>query len=721
MRRTTRLENPRSVLLFLFITLSVNERKTVAYMVEIEHNDSETGYTTDTPYSGSRESNVFFDNKRTYLPITDSNITGAPEDKTTKVLERITSNLSDLDGHYAVSRTSEAERIVGIIEVKREKTTPQIDAILRNDMLKMDTTNPYIVLGSTISSVVQSKTSYQPSSSQCPLDKTDIHIWNDNPRSVNILLSTAHIHCAVGVNCSSLKTTNDIRSDVIEIRLQDGDSLSLKPPEDVERCIGENNGLELILYNTTVTATSSCLETYKTTQIISEWKTNKILEEYIVKPELVDPGLRTFDVTLKTFDSQTTLMWRINLTIQSQDCFQTSDSAPCSGRGNCVSDDTQKSFMCRCCPNFKGRHCEELGSCRDNPCKNGGLCFNVTDGTRNAGYRCLCSHGYRGQLCEEEENLCDGQPCLNNAICWENETNYWCDCPRGFTGRNCETDINECLSGPCVHGVCEDGKGTFTCYCLPGFGGDHCEFEYDECDSNPCVNRGACEDLVASYKCHCGPGYKGKRCQVKVNLCNPNPCPNPAQCVDKGNNYSCICHRGYSGAGCSQHYNPCFPNPCQNSGSCWPSLDTFFCSCRPGYTGDLCEEMLYHSKSLAHTLENTGGFGEDKNMLDLVNTPLDHFHNIYIAAATLAGACLIVAFVVTVCHCRVHKTYKRLFTGSFHGEVPSDVKNVKREDPDRFVLSLRGSVSSFHTFPDGVYEATTIDLSENLDRPLIDS
>ncbi|XP_022258327.1 fibropellin-1-like, partial [Limulus polyphemus] len=454
----------------------------------------------------------------------------------------------------------------------------------------------------------------------------------------------------------------------------------LKLPEHEERCFDENNGLELILYNTTATATSSCLETYMTTQIISEWQTKKILEEYVIKPELLDPGLTTFD--------------------------------------------GKRSFTCQCCPNFKGRYCEELDGCHDNPCKNGGSCFDVTDGIRNAGYRCLCSHGFRGSKSDfvVNKSRCDEQPCFNNATCWGNETNYWCDCPKGFAGQNCETNINECLSGPCVHGVCEDGKGVFTCYCLPGFGGDHCEFEYDECDSNPCVNGGACEDLVASYKCHCGPGYKGKRCQIKVNLCSPNPCPSPAQCVDRGNNYSCICHSGYNGAGCTQHYNPCFPNPCQNSGSCWPSLDTFFCSCRPGYTGDLCEvEMLYHSKSLAHTLKNTGGFREDDNMLELVNTPLDHFHNIYIAAATLAGACLIVAFVVTVCHCRVHKTYKRLFTGSFHGDTPSDAKNLRREDPDRFVLSLRGSVSSFHPFPDGVYEDTTIDLSENLDRPLIDS
>ncbi|XP_022250319.1 fibropellin-1-like [Limulus polyphemus] len=495
----------------------------------------------------------------------------------------------------------------------------------------------------------------------------------------------------------------------------------LKLPEDEEACTDGNGNVEVALYNITDKSAVDCKEAHGTSQIIAEWKT-KLLDEYIVKPELLDPGVRVFDVTLKSYDSQTTLVWRLNLTIQPQDCAEKSGVALCSEKGTCVSDETKRSFTCQCCPNFGGSYCEESGGCHGNPCKNGGSCLDTTDGIKSNDYRCLCPHGYSGSSCEDKKSLCDHQPCLHNATCRENETVYWCHCPAGFTGRNCESKINECLSNPCVHGVCENGEESFTCYCLPGFGGDHCEFEYDECDSNPCINGGACEDLVAGYKCHCGPGYQGRRCQIKVNLCNPNPCPSPAQCVDKGNNYSCICNSIYNGAGCTQHYNPCFPNPCQNSGSCWPSLDTYFCSCRPGYTGNLCEvQVLYPSKSLGRTLEDAAGYKKDDTLVDSVNVPLDHLHNIYIAAATLAGACLIVVFVVTVCHCRVHKTYQRLFTGSLHGDMCSDAKRLRREDPDRFLLSLRGSVSNLRPCPDGVYEATTIDLSENLDRPLIDS
>lgn len=210
-----------------------------------------------------------------------------------------------------------------------------------------------------------------------------------------------------------------------------------------------------------------------------------------------------------------------------------------------------------------------------------------------------------------------------------------------------------CGARPCVHGRCEDlpaGSGGFRCYCLPGYGGDLCEFEYDECDSGPCAHGAQCEDLVAGFRCHCGPGYAGRRCEIKVDLCRPNPCPLPAQCLDRGNNYSCLCR--HDGPGCTQRYDPCFPNPCQNGGSCWPSLDSFYCSCTRGFTGDTCElnaaagDSQLPPSAPADAMARTQG------------RPTDQLHNIYIAAATLAGACLIVLAVVSVCHCRVHQSYR---------------------------------------------------------------
>ncbi|KAH7962646.1 delta and Notch-like epidermal growth factor-related receptor isoform X1 [Rhipicephalus sanguineus] len=243
-----------------------------------------------------------------------------------------------------------------------------------------------------------------------------------------------------------------------------------------------------------------------------------------------------------------------------------------------------------------------------------------------------------------------------------------------------------CGARPCVHGKCEDlpaGSGGFRCYCLPGYGGDLCEFEYDECDSGPCAHGAQCEDLVAGFRCHCGPGYAGRRCEIKVDLCRPNPCPPPAQCLDRGNNYSCLCR--HDGPGCTQRYDPCFPNPCQNGGSCWPSLDSFYCSCARGFTGDTCE------------LNAAGGGSQlppsapADAMARTQGRPTDQLHNIYIAAATLAGACLIVLAVVSVCHCRVHQSYRGCVRRL--GRSCAQLKQRTLEDPDKSWLNPDGSVS----------------------------
>lgn len=220
------------------------------------------------------------------------------------------------------------------------------------------------------------------------------------------------------------------------------------------------------------------------------------------------------------------------------------------------------------------------------------------------------------------------------------------------TSRN-QSGGSACGARPCVHGRCEDlpaGSGGFRCYCLPGYGGDLCEFEYDECDSGPCAHGAQCEDLVAGFRCHCGPGYAGRRCEIKVDLCRPNPCPPPAQCLDRGNNYSCLCR--HDGPGCTQRYDPCFPNPCQNGGSCWPSLDSFYCSCARSFTGDTCELNAIAGGSQLPPSAPADAMARTQGR------PADQLHNIYIAAATLAGACLIVLAVVSVCHCRVHQSYR---------------------------------------------------------------
>ncbi|XP_055927889.1 delta and Notch-like epidermal growth factor-related receptor isoform X2 [Argiope bruennichi] len=517
--------------------------------------------------------------------------------------------------------------------------------------------------------------------------------WRLQTDSQTVFLDFDKVVCFYTRKCYEKNSTEDdviIQANhVIQLELQEGDWLVLQMNLSSNATYEETEDIDVILDPVPEREAVSCNLAVLPIEAMARWKVRSG-ENITLKDELLLAGVHVFNVRSRLPATGCEVSWTLNVTVRTQECARLPEDDICSGKGSCLTDHTLTTFTCHCCPGFVGRFCEERDGCYANPCQHGGFCVDITEGLTGSTYQCLCPHGFRGQACEEEVNLCDRKPCLNNGTCRGNQTTYWCECPPGYSGRHCDANVNECLSSPCVHGVCEDGLSGYKCYCLPGYGGDHCEFEYDECDSSPCINGGACEDLVAGYRCHCGPGYQGRRCQVKVDLCQPNPCPPPAHCVDRGNNYSCICHPGYNGPGCTQQYDPCFPNPCQNGGSCWPSLDSFFCSCRPGYTGDTCEELRYPGMPMAHTLEDTSVYRSAT--IGPASASLDHLHNLYIAAATLAGACLIVLAVVTICHCRVHKTYRR-FTRKLTRNSSTDLKQNQLEDPDKYSLRWCGSAS----------------------------
>ena len=51
--------------------------------------------------------------------------------------------------------------------------------------------------------------------------------------------------------------------------------------------------------------------------------------------------------------------------------------------------------------------------CYTYPCRNGGTC--ELKGFRE--YKCRCTPGFHGDLCQEEIDACFGDPCLNGGEC----------------------------------------------------------------------------------------------------------------------------------------------------------------------------------------------------------------------------------------------------------------------------------------------------------------
>ncbi|KAM6218940.1 basement membrane-specific heparan sulfate proteoglycan core protein [Rhynchocyon petersi] len=73
-----------------------------------------------------------------------------------------------------------------------------------------------------------------------------------------------------------------------------------------------------------------------------------------------------------------------------------------------------------------------------------------------------------------DSSPCERQPCQNGATCMPaGEYEFQCLCPDGFKGDLCEHEENPCqLHEPCLHGgTCQGTR----CLCTPGFSGPHCQ------------------------------------------------------------------------------------------------------------------------------------------------------------------------------------------------------------------------------------------------------
>ncbi|KAJ3655012.1 hypothetical protein Zmor_014159 [Zophobas morio] len=208
------------------------------------------------------------------------------------------------------------------------------------------------------------------------------------------------------------------------------------------------------------------------------------------------------------------------------------------------------------------------------------------------------------ELCEEDFNECESNPCLNNGTCLDAANGYVCNCLPGYSGVHCELDVAVCNATNetrCANGgICVEGPGdTFSCNCQPGWESILCETEVDECMSAPCKNGGICLDLMADYSCACLFGFAGRNCEENVEICDVNPCVNGALCLMEDQHPICYCVPDFHGDLCQFQYDECQLGPkCMNGGTCVDGIDNSTCSCPPNLTGVRCECLILDENEL---------------------------------------------------------------------------------------------------------------------------
>eukprot|EP01043_Picozoa_sp_COSAG02_P007534 COSAG02_NODE_227_length_28153_cov_11.662294_6_plen_505_part_00 len=103
---------------------------------------------------------------------------------------------------------------------------------------------------------------------------------------------------------------------------------------------------------------------------------------------------------------------------------------------------------------------DNIVTCANNPCHNSATCTSVhRPGVEAPGFRCACTDGWEGNLCDLDVDECASAPCLNGGHCFDSlsdganrryglrsavyhlgQGEYTCECGDGYVGANCDIE-----------------------------------------------------------------------------------------------------------------------------------------------------------------------------------------------------------------------------------------------------------------------------------------
>ncbi|XP_039095434.1 protocadherin Fat 2 [Hyaena hyaena] len=90
--------------------------------------------------------------------------------------------------------------------------------------------------------------------------------------------------------------------------------------------------------------------------------------------------------------------------------------------------------------------CVHSDDCSQNPCLNGGKCSQ----THGAGNVCRCPPQFSGRHCEQRRENCTVTPCLEGGTCTPSPEGVSCNCPHTNMGDRCEMEARGCSEGHCL-------------------------------------------------------------------------------------------------------------------------------------------------------------------------------------------------------------------------------------------------------------------------------